>query len=637
MLSLSGVSKSYGPRTLFQDLSLQIFEGERVCLVGPNGVGKTTLLRIITGELAADEGKVELLTGRRLGTLEQETDHLRGMRVIDAVTSAAPAMTEAGERLKQIAHELPDTSPELRDRLLAEQGRLQTLFEALDGYRVEARAYQILDGLAFTPEQANGPTDDLSGGWLMRVALARLLIAAPDLMLLDEPTNHLDLESVRWLEAYLRESTGAVMVISHDRDFMDAIATRIIELSDRNLESYTGNYASFVEQRTLRMAQLEKAAALQAKRVEQLERFIVRFRAKNTKATQAKSKQKMLDKMDRIEAPHQSRRKMGLRFPPPPHHSDIPVALQEATFGYDPARPIYREISVALERGMKAALVGPNGAGKTTLLKLFAGALEPQRGRRVVPPNSQVGYFAQHQIESMDPNNRVIEELSRAVPSNLQLNLRGLLGRFLFSGEAIDKPVSVLSGGERTRLALCKLLVSPFSVLCLDEPTNHLDLQSRDTLEEALEEYEGALLLITHDRHLIRSVANTIIEVKPGGQVRLIRDDYETYLSEVAEDQEPSSSEEGRPSPSQDKERKRREAEERQARSAIRKQVKSVESELEALRLERQQLEAFLADPSTYAQGGDAVADAVKRHGELDQQIASLEERWLELVERAEA
>jgi ATP-binding cassette, subfamily F, member 3 len=329
MLSLSGVSKSYGPRTLFSDLSMQIFEGERVCLVGPNGAGKTTLLRIITGDLPADEGKVELLSDRRLGTLEQETDHLRGMRVIDAVTSASPAMTEAGDRLKQIEARLGGADTETRDRLLIEQGRLQTLFEALDGYRVEARAYQILDGLAFKPEQADGPTDDLSGGWLMRVALARLLIAAQDLMLLDEPTNHLDLESVRWLEAYLRESPGAVMVISHDRDFMDAIATRIIELSDRRLESYTGNYASFVEQRMLRMAQLEKAAALQARRVEQLEKFIVRFRAKNTKATQAKSKQKMLDKMVRIEAPQTSKRKMGLRFPPPPHHSDIPVALED--------------------------------------------------------------------------------------------------------------------------------------------------------------------------------------------------------------------------------------------------------------------------------------------------------------------
>lgn len=635
MLTVGGVSKAYGPRVLFEDLTLQVFERERVCLVGPNGVGKTTLFKIITGEILPDEGSVELIGDRTFGYLEQETDNLRGQRIIDATVAATPAMRDAGHELKQIEAKMAMTPHD--QKLIDRHGELQSRFESMGGYRAEADAYSILHGLGFSPEQANDVADSLSGGWLMRLALARLLVAQPDLLLLDEPTNHLDLESVRWLENFLRAYAGAVIVISHDRDFMNAIATRIIELEAGHLESYTGDYEAFVEARMLRLEQLTKLAKNNAAKVAQLQTFVDRFRYKKTKAKQAQSKMRQIARIEKVEVPKSQKRKMGLAFPAPKHHSDRPVVLENITFAYPDSEPLYKDLSIWLERGMKAALVGPNGAGKTTLLKLFAGVLQPQAGERIVPPSAGVGYFAQHQVESLDPNKRVIEEVATAVQKDSTVNLRGLLGRFLFSGSDVDKPVAVLSGGERTRLALCKLLLTPFNVLCVDEPTNHLDVSARDVLEEALEDYEGALLLITHDRHLIRSVADTIIEVTEGGKVRVIRDDYERYLEMLEEEAIPEATPKSSRVASDAKARKRAEAAARQSTSAARRKVKDLEASLDRTRKELAELNEKLADASFYANGGDAVSDAVKLHGVLDAKVSRLEDEWLEATEALEA
>ena len=636
MINISSLHKSFGDRALFLDASLRVGARDRIALVGPNGSGKTTLVEMIMGLQDPDTGVFEIPRDVTLGYLPQETDRLRGRSVIEEVLSAAPSMAQAGHRLAVLERDMAEADGEERAQLLAEYATLQERFEALGGYAAEADARTILAGLGFDAEAQDRRTDALSGGWLMRVALAKLLLASPDALLLDEPTNHLDLDSVVWLEEFLERYPGAVLLISHDREFMNSIATRVVEIDRARLETYTGNFAAFVEQRAQRIRQAEAAAKNQARRVAQLEVFINRFRYKNTKARQVQSKIKMLDRMEKVDAPTKQRRKMALDFPVPPRSGRVVLELERVRFAYG-ERLVYEDLHVAIERAQKVALVGPNGAGKTTLLKLLAGALTPQAGERRPGHNVSLGYFAQHQIEALDPANRVIEELARAIPPGVDVQARALLGRFLFSGDDVDKPVAVLSGGERSRLAMAKLLVAPHNVLCLDEPTNHLDMPSRDVLEEALEDYEGALVFITHDRHLIRSIANRIMEVQPGGKVRAYEGDYDSYLDRTKSEQVPAAVTAQRSAKVDDaRERRRAGAEERARRNKQRKALRTVEQHLEAAVAERDSLAEQLADPGFYA-AGDGVADAVRAYGDLEQRVAVLENEWEQLAAEAEA
>ncbi|MEX2554728.1 MAG: ABC-F family ATP-binding cassette domain-containing protein, partial [Actinomycetota bacterium] len=494
----------------------------------------------------------------------------------------------------------------------------------LGGWSLETQAKQILAGLGFSDEDAARPTDSLSGGWLMRVALAKLLLASPDALMLDEPTNHLDLSSVVWLEQFLRAYDGAVMLVSHDRDFMNGIVTRVAEIERGKLVPYTGDYGSFVEQRELRARQAEAAAKGIARKRAQTEVFINRFRYKNTKARQVQSRIKMLEKMEAAPDAPVTTRAMKIGFPPAPRSGRVVVELRDVAFSYGD-HPVYRGLSLEVERGQKVALVGPNGAGKTTLLKLLAGALAPTGGERTLGNNVSVGYFAQHQLEALDPSLRVIEELERAMPPHANVRPRDLLGRFLFSGEDADKRVRVLSGGERSRLALAKMLVSPVNLLCLDEPTNHLDITSRDVLEDALEEYEGAMVLITHDRHLIRSIADRIVEVT-AGQTRSFAGDYEYYLERTAaEVTVPERVSTPRANT------KREEAEARQARSRLKSAVRKIEQELEATHSEMETLGAMLADPGFYT-SGESVGDTVRDYERLQERVGELEAEWERLT-----
>ena len=645
MLTITGLNKAFGARDLFVDAQLQVYARDRVAIVGPNGSGKTTLFEMIVGDQQPDAGEIRLIRDAVVGYLRQETDALRGRTLLDEVVSTGSLAAQVGHRLSVLETEMGEIEPgPERDRLVAEYGRLQDRYSSLGGYSLEHEAKRILGGLGFSTDDFDRRTEHFSGGWLMRIALAKLLLANPDVLMLDEPTNHLDLESVVWLERFLRTYEGAVLLISHDRDLINALASKVVELRDHKLFSYTGDYQAFVAARELELEQQEAMAKNQARKIAQTERFINRFRYKQSLASRVQSRVKMLDKIERVEAPSRARKKMNLRFPEPPRSGRVVLELKDVEFGYGDV-PVYEHLDLVLERGEKVALVGPNGAGKSTLLKLTAGALQPRRGERKLGHNVSLAYFAQHQIEALTPTNTVVAELRSAVPPGADVDARKLLGRFLFSGDDVDKPVSVLSGGERTRLALAKLLVSPVNLLCMDEPTNHLDMWSRDVLEDALEEYSGTIVLITHDRHLIRNVAKRIVEVVDGKVTDFIGD-YDYYLSksqrpEVAGDPPGERPTEAPPRATgpKTKEQKREEAKARAATKTLRDKVARLEGQIETLASELTEMEKTFADPEVYMSGVD-VGELTKRYEAGKRRRHALEEAWgeaLEALERATA
>jgi ATP-binding cassette subfamily F protein 3 len=638
VLTISDLDKAFGARDLFLGAQLQVYARDRIAIVGPNGSGKTTLLEMIAGDQRPDGGRIRLINDAVIGYLRQETDALRGTTLLDEVTSRNNPVAQIGHRLSVLENEMAEleSGPE-RDRVVAEYGRLQDRYSSMGGYSLEHEAKRILGGLGFSADDFGRMTDTFSGGWLMRIALAKLLVANPDLLMLDEPTNHLDLESVVWLERFLRSYEGAVILISHDRDLINELATKVVELRDRKLFSYSGDYENFVFQRELEIGQAEAAARNQARKIAHTQEFINRFRYKKRLAARVQSRIRMLEKMDRVEVPARTRKKMNLFFPQPPRAGRVVIELADIRFGYD-GSTVYNDLDLVIERGDKIALVGPNGAGKSTLLKLLAGVLVPQAGERRLGHNVSLGYFAQHQIEALTASNTVLDELRSAVPAGVDVDARRLLGRFLFSGDDVDKRVAVLSGGERTRLALAKLLVSPVNFLCMDEPTNHLDMWSRDVLEDALSEYGGAIVLITHDRHLIRSISNRIVEVV-SGRVSSYSGDYDYYLSKQEQDVPKQAPVEQKKTPSagpKSKEQKRIEAEARARTSSLRRRVQSIETELDRLDAEIARVEAKLASPNTYIEGDDVV-ELSRRYEAAKSKRDRLETEWAEAMQSLES
>lgn len=529
MLQAINLAKHFGSQTLFTDLSWQVQKGDRMGLVGPNGAGKTTLMRILMGQEHADGGQVTCARDETLGYLPQEAPRATGTSVIGRVLTGAETVRALERDLEAVQQAMAHATGQAAADLAARHAELEERYRLLDGYTLEARAKEILGGLGFSATAMEQPIDALSGGWWMRVELARLLLLRPDFLLLDEPTNHLDFASLEWLEGFLESYQGAWVVVSHDRYFLNRMVTSIAELSADGLFVFPGNYDDYCEARAELAMRLEQEARAHAKRVAEISSFIERFRAKATKARQAQSRVKLLERMEPPPSATPKRRTMRLQLPTPKRAGDTVLTLQNVGKRYGD-KVVYDDLTLSLRRGDKIALVGANGAGKSTLLKMLAGVVEPDKGTRQLGHNVDTYYFAQHQLDVLVPEHTVLEEMQAAMPQESLSRVRGILGAFLFSNDTVDKKVSILSGGEKTRLVLAKMLSQPANLLLMDEPTNHLDLASRDVLEEALAAFEGTVVVISHDRYFINRIANKVIYVHAGGQVDVYPGDYDYFI-----------------------------------------------------------------------------------------------------------
>ena len=515
MIAFSRISKQYGRQVLFVDASFQLNPGEKIGLVGPNGAGKTTLFRMITGEETADEGDVSVPKRLTIGYFRQDVEEMSGRSVLDEAIAGSGRVGALHHELEALNQAMSDPArADDMDRILARFGEVQEEYEHLGGYALESQAREVLHGLGFDDERIDGDVGALSGGWKMRVAMARVLLGRPDVLLLDEPTNHLDIESIIWLEAFLKSLPGALLMTSHDRDFMNRIVNRIAEIDGGEITVYSGNYDFYERERGIREANREAAYARQQAMLAKEQRFIERFAAHAAKAAQVQSRVKALDKIERVELP-KKRRVVDFEFRQPPRSGEQVAVLEDVSKAYG-RRVIHDGVDLTIRRGERWSVMGRNGAGKTTLLKMIAGALAPDRGGVRIGASVKMGYFAQQSTELLDPDLTIWEQIEKDFPLEPIGALRNLLGAFQFSGEDVEKKIRSLSGGEKTRLVMARMLLDPPNFLVLDEPTNHLDLATKEMLVNSLSQFDGTMIFVSHDRMFLRGLSNRVLEL--GGE-----------------------------------------------------------------------------------------------------------------------
>ena len=642
MLQLQNINYSIGENHLIRDARWIINPQKRVALIGSNGAGKTTLFRIIAGEISGYEGSIIKPKGYRIGYLPQEEIAIKKGNVLGTVLEGHEEILKIEDEIDSIHQDLEKNQPSANEALLDRLGTLESRYNVLGGYVLESQAKKILMGLGFKESDFHRSLSELSGGWQMRAYLARLLLQEPDVLLLDEPTNHLDLESLEWIESYLRIFSGSMVIISHDRFFIDRLAEEIVELERGILTHYAGGYKFYKDKKALEQEQLIKKYEEQREERIRIQRFIDRFRYKNTKAAQVQSRIKMLEKMEKIELP-ESTRTIHFKIQADTVSFKDALQIKNMFFRYDTSWAL-RNMNLNMYRGEKVALVGVNGAGKTTLTRLISGELQPQQGQIKLGEKVHVGYYAQHQIDSLNLKNTIFKEVEGTAARSFQPKLRDILGIFQFTGDVVEKPVGVLSGGEKARVSLAKILLSPCNFLIMDEPTNHLDLTSKEALEQALKDYDGTLLLISHDRYFLDRLVNRVIELKDG-KLKEYEGNYSDYLNKREQENVSAAANqithsktktESRSSGrlKKTKEQKQKEAEARQAvskeRNRLQKDIEHIENQISRWEKVKNEIELQLADPASYRNNTNA-AELKTGYDQVCEKLVRAESLWEEL------